>query len=230
MVLQSPCRLHQVEKIILEILLPGTKIPASSSYWVVRYVYGRPLAFRNYCRALKNLVNKKILEAHKDNKTGEIIYSLSQYGETIQDYLSPVLDLDFLVSSREYTTVFVSPERASEETKTSINSVKRKKIQYFHYLILCRKLYILKRVRVELLYKEIPEYPIVSNISELLQLIPKPPRKLIPAIERMNTGGGWLWPEIVAWLLSIGRYIRPKDESIKNKKQIKEVKDERIRL
>jgi hypothetical protein len=226
---RSLCQLHEIEKTILKIFLPGNKFPATSSYWLIRSAYANPLLFKNYCRSLKNLVAKKILGVYRDKNAKEPIYFLTQYGITIRNYLFPVFNL---LDNVEYTTILVTPKKAAEETGFSITSIKKRRVYHLHYLTLYRKLYILKRVRIKDIQKEIPNYPLLTDIFELLHLIPEPPRKLIPIIERMNTGGSWLWPEIFFCLLGKGHYISPEDKGNKNKKQIKEkeVKDERVCL
>ena len=223
--------IHKIEKSILKIFSDTNKFPLSSAYWLVQDIYPRSLSFYDYHRALKSLAAKKILNVHEDNKIKEPVYSLSEYGITLRNYLFPVLDP---LATTKYTSVLVTPEKAAKETGVSLNSIKRKKVRHFHYLVVCQRLYVLKRVETVFLYEKVPNYPVITSIFELMHLFPKPPRKFLSVLDNMRAGEGWVWPEILLYLLNIaGRYIHPckdKDKANNNKKIEKEVNNEEGRI
>ena len=223
-------QLHNIERSILKIFSDTNKFPLSSAYWLVQDIYPRSLSFYGYHRALKSLAAKKILNVHEANQIKEPVDSLSEYGITLRNYLFPVLDP---LATTKYTTILVTPEKAAKEIGVSLNSLKRKMVQ-LHYLVIYRRLHVLKRVKVETLYEKVPNYPVITSIFELMHLFPKPPRKFLSVLDNMRAGEGWVWPEILLYLLNIaGRYIHPckdKDKANNNKKIEKEVNNEEGRI
>ena len=193
----------KIEKTILKMILPAKEFSPLALYWIVKGSELR-LTLRGLRRALAQMVRRNILNVCKD-EAGAPVYSLSEQGIIIRNYFYP---FPGKISSLEYTTVLETPQKVSGETGFSINSIRRKMIKDLHYIITGRKLYILKREKASDLLNDIPVFPIISDIYELMRVFPEPAQNLNKFLAGLqNKEKKWLWPEVLEMILATGHYI-----------------------
>ncbi len=150
-------------------------------------------------------------------KTGPI-YALSPFGKILYLYFFPfpvVLDqLSYTNDpvakwwNRKNSTVLVLPETAAKETGFSLSSIQNRIIP-FHYLLLGRRLYVLKQADA----KDISsDFPTITS-RELAGLLPKIPLKIRTELQKLGNKRKYEtffnWCEVLQYCLREGRYFPP---------------------
>jgi len=199
---------------ILYSILPGKELSIPVLYGMVHSICGKVPPPRKFRQILRKLVKKNILTMKET--PNEPLCKLTRYGQLLRDYFYPISGL-----KNKYTTICVLPEIAAKETGFAISSIHRKK-GHFHYLVVSKRLYVLKRVEIENLRSKIPTFPIVKNLLELAYLFPDPFHGIYNFLEKLKKKNGWLWPEVFESLFYVGRYYAPNN----NKKR--ELKHDKI--
>ena len=193
----------KIEKTIIKMIHPAKEFSPLALYWIIKGEELR-LTLEGLRRALARMVHRNILNVYRD-KTGALMYFLSEQGIVIQNYFYP---FPGEILSLEYTTVLETPQKASEETGYSINSIRKKRIKDLHYITTGHKLYILKKEKVSDLLNDIPAFPIISDIYELMHVFPEPAQSLNKFLVGLqNKEKKWLWPEVLKMILATGHYI-----------------------
>ena len=198
-----------IEKHILHAILPGHEVSLTFVYLQTLNLLSReknktvPVRDFRY-HHLKSLVKKELIKEIVLNKEEEPLYKLTSHGKILRDYFFP------FSGNRKETTIFVLPEVAAKETGYSLNSIYKKRIQNLNYIVIKRRLFILKRTEVSYLISsgKVPFFPLIKNYSELVELFPDPYGSLLPFFEKHKRKEGWIWNELFTDLLLISQNSR----------------------
>ncbi len=163
---------------ILYSILPGKELSIPVLYGMVHSICGKIPPPRKFRQILKRLEKKNVLMIKET--PDELLCKLTQYGQILRDYFYPIPRL-----KNKYTTICVLPEIAAKETGFAINSIYKKRCR-FHYLVVSKRLYVLKRVEIINLRNRIPTFPIVKNLLELAYLFPDPFHGIYNFLEKLK--------------------------------------------
>jgi len=165
-------------------------------------------------RTLKKMGQKGLVLEEIDKKAKEPVYCLTNRGMVTRSYLFPITS--FSRKGVKMATILVTPEQAARETGLPITSVKRKHRRQLHYLTVDRTMYILKSVEISNLLHDIPAFPVVTSLLEMIKIFPNPPHSIYPVLAHLQSDDGtWFWTEVLETLLIRGNKTFPEYKKTK---------------